>query len=64
MGNNKTSGTATGAPSTEVSNLYGFLYISSKFTADANVTAGGTFLARQWFESNRPQAVGTMIIRT
>ena len=70
MGNNKTSsgtnkvtGTATGAPSTEVTNLYGFLYISSKFTADANVTVGGTYLARQWYEGNRPQAAGKMIVR-
>ncbi len=63
MGNNKTTGTATGAPSTEVSNLYGFLYISCKFTADTNVAAGGTYLARQWYESSRPQAVGKMIVR-
>ena len=69
MGNNKTSsgtprsGTATGAPSTEVTNLYGFLYISCKFTADTNVVAGGTYLARQWYEGNRPQAVGKMIVR-
>jgi pectinesterase len=70
MGNNKTTsgtpkitGTATGAPSTEVTNPYGFLYISCKFTADANVTAGGTYLARQWYESSRPQAAGKMIVR-
>ena len=63
MGNNKTSGTATGAPSTEVTNPYGFLYISSKFTADGNVAAGSTYLARQWYESNRPQAVGKMVVR-
>ncbi len=70
MGNNKTtsgtpkvSGTATGAPSTEVTNLYGFLYISSNFTADSNVVAGSTFLARQWYEGNRPQAAGKMIVR-
>jgi len=62
-GNNKTSGTATGAPSTEVTNPYGFLYISSKFTADSNVVAGSTYLARQWYESSRPQAVGKMIVR-
>ena len=53
MGNNKTSGTATAAPSTEVTNPYGFLYISSKFTAAANVGAGSTYLARQWYESSR-----------
>ncbi len=63
MGNSKITGTATGAPSTEVSNKYGFLYISSKFTADSNVTPGGTYLARQWYEGNRPQAVGKMIVR-
>ena len=63
MGNSKTSGTATGAPSTELTNPYGFLYISCKFTADANVVAGSTFLARQWWESSRPQAVGKMIVR-
>ena len=68
MGNNKTtgpqmSGTATGAPSTEVTNPYGFLYISCKFTADANVATGSTYLARQWYEGNRPQAAGKMIVR-
>ncbi len=63
MGNSKTSGTATGAPSTELTNPYGFLYISCKFTADANVVAGSTFLARQWWESSRPQAVGKMVVR-
>ena len=63
MGNNKTTGTATGAPSTEVSNQYGFLYISCKFTADTTVATGGTYLARQWYESSRPQAVGKMIVR-
>jgi len=63
MGNSKQSGTATAAPSTELLNDYGFLYSSCRFTADANVTAGSTFLARQWFESNRLQAVGKMIVR-
>ena len=62
-GNNKISGTATSAPSTEVSNKYGFLYVSSKFTADATVVAGSTYLARQWWEGSRPQAVGKMIVR-
>jgi pectinesterase len=63
MGNSKVTGTATAAPSTEVTNPYGFLYISSKFTADANVAAGTTYFARQWYESSRPQAVGKMIVR-
>jgi pectinesterase len=62
-GNNKLSGTATSAPSTEVSNQYGFLYVSSNFTADSNVAANTTYFARQWYESSRPQAVGKMIIR-
>ena len=62
-GNSKIMGTATGAPSTEITNKYGFLYISSKFTADGNVAAGTTYLARQWYEGNRPQAVGKMIVR-
>ena len=63
MGNNKTTGTATAAPSTELLNNYGFLYSSCKFTADATVAAGGTYFARQWFEGNRLQAVGKMIVR-
>jgi len=62
-GTDKVTGTATAAPSTEVTNPYGFLYISCKFTADANVTPGGTYLARQWYESSRPQAVGKMVVR-
>jgi pectinesterase len=62
-GNNKVSGTATAAPSTEITNPNGFLFISSNFTADSNVAANTTYLARQWFEGNRPQAVGKMIVR-
>jgi pectinesterase len=61
VGNFKTSGTSVAAPSTEVSNDYGFLFISSRFTADANVTQA--FLARQWFEGSRESAVGKMIVR-
>lgn len=61
VGTNRTTGTSAAAPSTEVTNKYGFLFISSKFTADANVTAAS--LARQWFEGSRPQAVGKMIVR-
>lgn len=63
MGNSKQSGTATGAPSTELLNAYGFLYSSCNFTADSNVAADSTYLARQWFEGNRLQAVGKMIVR-
>jgi pectinesterase len=61
VGSFKTSGTSVAAPSTEVSNDYGFLFISSRFTADANVTQA--FLARQWFEGSRESAVGKMIVR-
>ncbi|MFZ5892681.1 MAG: pectinesterase family protein [Myxococcota bacterium] len=61
VGTVKTSGTCAAAPSTEVTNPYGFLFISSQFTADANVTSA--FFARQWFEGTRESAVGKMIVR-
>jgi pectinesterase len=61
LGSRKPTGGVIGAPSTELTNPHGFLFVSSQFTAEASAT--GVFLGQQWFEGNKQTAVGKMIVR-
>lgn len=60
-------GTGSGiliAPSTSVDNSLGFLFIRSKFTADANAPANKAFLGRSWdTSSTTPTPNGQAVIR-
>jgi pectinesterase len=49
------------APSTSISNPYGFLITHSKLTSDA--PAETVYLGRPWHPSNDPNAIGQLTIR-
>ncbi len=60
--NRKPTGGTVVAPSTAPANPYGFLIISSNFTADTAVSTNGTYLGRAWDEgvsSTSPYVAGT-----
>jgi pectinesterase len=61
LGARKPTGGIIAAPSTDLTNPHGFLFISSQFTADASATE--VFLGHQWFEGSRQAAIGKVIVR-
>jgi pectinesterase len=61
LGSRKPTGGIIAAPSTDLTNPHGFLFVSSQFTAEPSATEA--FLGHQWFEGNRQAAIGKMIVR-
>lgn len=62
IGTRKTGGSHM-APSTDKSNLYGFLFVASHFIAGEGSKAGAARLGRAWDVSNQPNSNGQAILR-
>lgn len=61
LGSRKPEAGIIAAPSTVLTNPYGFLFINSVFSGETS--ASGVFLGRQWFEGAKKDAVGKMVVR-